>query len=133
MLLSRLLNTIVRIGTLNVIDANGKRHSFSGTPGPQVTIRLHARALHHKLYINPEVALGEAYMDGTLTIEEGSLSDLFEIMLRNEKNAQSNFLFALRDRLSRLLRRWQQYNPVDLSRKNVAHHYDLPDQLYDLF
>jgi len=133
MLLSRLLNNVVRIGTLNVIDANGKRHSFSGTPGPQVTIRLYSHALHHKLYINPEVALGEAYMDGTLTIEEGTLSDLFEIMLKNEKNAQSDLLFSLRDRLSRLLRRWQQYNPVDLSRKNVAHHYDLPDQLYDLF
>jgi len=133
MLLSRLLNNVVRIGTLNIIDANGKHHSFSGTPGPRVTIRLHSRALHHKLYINPELALGEAFMEGTLTIEEGTLSDLFEVMLKNEKNARSDLLFSLLDRLSRLLRRWQQYNPIDLSRKNVAHHYDLPDQLYDLF
>jgi len=133
MILSKLLTRMVRIGTLDVIDANGRLHHYAGAPGPQVTIKLHNSALHRKLYVNPELALGEAFVDGTLTIEKGKLSDLFEIMALNEKNAQSDWLFALRDRISRFMRRWQQYNPIDLSQKNVAHHYDLPDQLYDLF
>jgi len=133
MLLSHLLKRTIRIGTLNVISADGVKHSFSGAPGPKVTIRLHTRALQRKLYINPDLALGEAYMDGTLTIEQGSLSDLFEIMATNMQSALSDPLYALRERLWWLLRGWQQYNPIGLSRKNVAHHYDLPDQLYDLF
>jgi cyclopropane-fatty-acyl-phospholipid synthase len=133
MLLSLLLKRAILTGTLNVIDAHGTMHRFSGTPRPEVTIRLHDRALHKKLYFNPELALGEAYMDGTMTIEKGTLGDLFEIMAKNEKNARSDMLYALRERLSKRLRGWQQYNPIDLSRKNVAHHYDLPDQLYDMF
>ncbi len=133
MILSRLLTQMVKTGTLRVIDANGRLHTFAGAPGPKVTIKLHDKALHTSLYLNPELVLGEAYMDGTLTIEEGNLSDLFEIMALNERHAQSDLLFALRDRISRIFRRWQQYNPIHLSQKNVAHHYDLPDRLYDLF
>ena len=60
MLLSVLLKRMIRVGTLNVIDADGKRHVFSGDPGPRSTIRLHDRALHHKLYLNPDLAVGEA-------------------------------------------------------------------------
>jgi cyclopropane-fatty-acyl-phospholipid synthase len=133
MLLATLLNKAIKTGTLNLIDANGKKHRFSGAAGPEVTIRLHDPALHRKLYINPDLAIGEAFMEGSLTIEKGSLTDLFEIMATNMQNAKGDPLFALRDRLSRMLRGWTQTNPIGRSRKNVAHHYDLPDQLYDLF
>ncbi len=133
MLLSILLRRMIRVGTLKVIDANGNRHVFSGDPGPEVTIRLHSRALHHKLYLNPDLSVGEAYMDGTLTIEEGTLSDFVEVAARNLRHLPADPLFAARERLSRLLRRWQQYNPAGRARSNVAHHYDLPDRLYDLF
>lgn len=133
MLLSYLLKHTVRVGTLNLIDADGVRHVFSGAPGPEVTIRLHTHAVQRKLYINPELAVGEAYMDQTLTIEDGTLSDLAAVMAANMQSAKSDPLYALRDWLSRVLRRWQQYNPVKLSRKHVAYHYDLPDELYDLF
>jgi cyclopropane-fatty-acyl-phospholipid synthase len=133
MLLSHLLKRTIHVGTLNLILADGSRHSFSGTPGREVTIRLHDRALPRKLYLNPDMAVGEAYMDGTLTIEKGSLSDLLAIMAGNMQHARTDLLYDLRHRLSCLFRGWQQYNPIKLSRKNVAHHYDLPDQLYDLF
>jgi cyclopropane-fatty-acyl-phospholipid synthase len=133
MLLSHLLKRTIATGTLTIIDANGARHRFIGSDDPQVTVRLHDRALHYKIYANPDLAVGEAFMDGTLTIEQGSLSDLFEIMAVNMHNARRDPLYALRDNLSRLLRGWRQYNPIGLSRRNVAHHYDLPDQLYDLF
>ncbi|MFQ5776217.1 MAG: class I SAM-dependent methyltransferase, partial [Kiloniellaceae bacterium] len=133
MLVSRLLERTVGVGTLEVIDADGARHVFSGAPGPEVTIRLHDRALHRKLYFNPELYVGEAYMDGTLTIEKGTLSALLDIMARNQRLAQADPLYAARGRLSRLLRGWQQYNSVGRARTHVAHHYDLPDRLYDLF
>ena len=133
MLLARLLERIIQIGTLQLIDANGRRHVFRGAPGPEVTIRLHDRALHRRLYLNPDLSVGEAYMDGTLTIEEGTLSALLEIMARNHAAAQSGLLYAMRERLSCLLRGWQQRNPLGLARTHIAHHYDLPDMLYDLF
>ncbi len=133
MLLSVLLNRMIRVGTLNVIDADGKRHVFSGDPGPSSTIRLHDRALHHKLYLNPDLYVGEAYMDGTLTIEEGTLSDFVEVAGRNLQHLSADPMFAARERLSWLMRRWQQFNPAGRAQANVAHHYDLPDKLYDLF
>ncbi len=133
MLLSRLLKRIVRVGTLEVIDAGGKRHVFSGRPGPEATVRLHDRALHLKLLVNPYLYLGEAYMDGTLTIEKGTLPDFLEIATANMEFGQSLPLFSVFERLGWLRRRIQQYNPVGRSRTNVAHHYDLPDRLYELF
>jgi cyclopropane-fatty-acyl-phospholipid synthase len=133
MLLSHLLNRAIRVGTLEVIDAEGGRHVFAGAPGPEVTIRLHDRALHRRLYFNPDLYVGEAYMDGTLIIEKGTLSMFLEIMARNQRFARSGLLQAAHERLSGMLRAWQQYNPIRRSRSNVAHHYDLPDQLYELF
>jgi cyclopropane-fatty-acyl-phospholipid synthase len=133
MLLSILLKRMIRVGTLEVIDAGEKHHVFSGGPGPEVTIRLHSRALHHKLYLNPDLYTGEAYMDGTLTIENGTLAEFAGLLASNMQFMSADPLFAALVRLSRLLRWWQQYNPAGRSRANVAHHYDLPDRLYDLF
>ena len=72
-LLSNLLRRFIRQGTLRVRDADGKIHAFGERlPGPDVTIRLHDRKLYTKLFINPELYAAEAYMDGTLTLEDGA-------------------------------------------------------------
>ena len=70
MLLARLLERLIRIGRLTVVDANGRTHVFTGNGGPSVTIRLHDRALHWKLFLRLEICAGEAYMDGHLTVED---------------------------------------------------------------
>ena len=72
LLLTHMLKAFVRVGTLTVIDADGRRHVFAGAPGPAVTMRLTDRALYRKLVFNPELHAGEAYMDGRLCFEEGS-------------------------------------------------------------
>ena len=59
MLVSHLLQQLVRVGRLRVVDANGKVHEFSGADGPSCAIRLHDRALHSKLFLNPELYVGE--------------------------------------------------------------------------
>ncbi|MEX0828450.1 MAG: hypothetical protein WD005_05810 [Haliea sp.] len=122
MLLSNLLERMISIGTLRMIDADGKFHEFAGENGPKAVIRLHDRSLHHKLFFNPELYLGEAYMDGTLTVEEGTLSDVLAIAARNLVFAQNSPFYSTYARLSRLMRRWQQHNPVNRARTNVAHH-----------
>ena len=133
MLLSRLLKRMIHIGRLEIIDANDNHHIFSGTLGPDVTVRLHDRALPYKLFFNPYLYLGEAYMDGTLTIEKGTLSDFLEIATANLEFGQTLPLYSAYSWFCWLGRYWQQYNPLGRAQAHVAHHYDLPDQLYDLF
>jgi len=64
-LLSHMLKGFVQTGTLNVFDVDGKHHVFSGRQGPEVTFRLHDKALYTKLFFNPEMGAGEGYMNGT--------------------------------------------------------------------
>ena len=136
MLLAGMLDRYVTVGRLRLIDANGKRRDF-GTPGaePSVTVRLRDPALHWKIALMPRLAVGEAYMDGSLTVEDGDIADFFEVIGRNLKNLQRDDALGrtaawLRRNVARPL---QQHNPAARARKNAAHHYDLSDDLFDLF
>jgi cyclopropane-fatty-acyl-phospholipid synthase len=133
MLLSHLLRHLVRQGTLRVIDARGALHSFGAAPGPTITIRLHDPALGRRLFLNPRLYLGEAFMNGTLTIEDASLYDFLDFMAANINLAPRTALTPLYNGFGRAFRVFQQYNPLRRARANVAHHYDLSDTLYDLF
>jgi len=133
MLASRLFERIITVGRLRVRDAGGRFHTFDGSPGASVTIRLHDPALHWKLLVRPRLYLGEAFMDGTLTVEEGSLYDLIDLLAVNLEAMPEGLLARLLNGSVTLLRRVHQYNPLPRARQNAAHHYDLSDQLYDLF
>jgi len=133
MLLSQLLKRLIRVGTLRVVDANGTTHLFEGAEGPGVTVRLHDKALHHRLYTNPPLALGEAYTNGTLTVEDATLYDFLDLIGRNMNLAGVSQLKGATGWLNRALRRFQQFNPRGWSRFNAARHYDLSSALYDLF
>src|SRR5579864_7779039 len=133
MLLASVLARVIRIGRLSVIDAAGRRHVFEGGPGPSAGIRLRDSALHWKLLLRPRLFVPEAYMAGTLTIEEGSLYDFIDVLVSNDAALPDTALLRLNRNAGRLIRRFHQYNPVPRARRNVAHHYDLSDQLYELF
>ncbi|MFL5267858.1 MAG: class I SAM-dependent methyltransferase [Stellaceae bacterium] len=109
------------------------RHTFSGSPGPNVTIRLHDRSLHWKLALRPRLYFGEALMDGTLTIEDGSLYNLIDLLAVNTEALPEGLLGRILNGSPGTLRRVHQYNPVRRARRNAAHHYDLSDQFYELF
>ena len=134
MLLAQLLRRLIIQGELTVIDAAGRPHRL-GDPetGPAVTIRLHDRALHRRLLLNPRLAVGEAYMDGTLTVENGSVYDFLDLYGRNTGTGSLNALDRWWTRARLTWRRFQQANPLHRARDNVAHHYDLSPALYDLF
>ena len=127
-----MLSGVIRTGRLTIIDAGGNRHVLEGGPGPSATIRLSDPSLHWKLVLRPRLYVPEAYMDGTLTIEEGSLYDFLELLVSND-TAHPNELMRLGRAAAQLVRRMYQLNPVWRARRNVAHHYDLSDQLYELF
>lgn len=133
MLLNWALGKVATIGRLTLTDAAGRTRVFEGAPGPACAVRLHNRRLHTGLAVNPWLRVGEAYMDGTLTVEEGTLGDFIEFCCVNARAAGGNPAFRLAEWLSYRLRRIQQHNPVGRARRNAAHHYDLSGALYDLF
>ena len=133
MLLTRLFERVITIGRLRVIDANGRSHVFAGSPEISVAIRLRDPVLHRKLLVRPRLLLPEAYVDGTLTIEEGSLYDLIDLLAVNLEALPEGFLGHFLNGSGTALRRINQYNPVSRAWRNAAHHYDLSDQLYELF
>jgi cyclopropane-fatty-acyl-phospholipid synthase len=133
MLAAQLFRRVIKIGRLGIIDAGGAFHTFQGSPGPAVVIRLHDPALHWRFVVRPRLHLPEAYMNGTLTVEEGSLYDLIDLLALNIDALPEGQLSRLLNGSGVWLRRIHQYNPIPRAQRNVAHHYDLSDQLYELF
>jgi len=134
MLLARGLRRLIRAGSMTLIDATGTVHRIdSGVPGPDVTVRLHDRALHRKLALNPRLRVGEAYMDGTLTIDDGRLYDFLDLLGLNMAVLEGHPLVSVKMVFERFIRLLGQYNPVGRAQRNVAHHYDLNGALYDTF
>ena len=131
--LSNMLKSFVRVGTLKVVDAAGNVHVFSGAPGPRVTMRLTDPTLYRKLFFNPELHAGEAYMDGRLSFEDSTLRDFLTLFSMNRLSLGSYPLQKVLRTLSRGLKRFQQANPVGKAQQNVAHHYDLGNDFYKLF
>ncbi|HEY5080873.1 MAG TPA: cyclopropane-fatty-acyl-phospholipid synthase family protein [Bauldia sp.] len=133
-LLSQMLRSIVRVGTLTLIDADGRRHVFAGAPGPAVTARLTDKSLPRRMMMNPSLAVGEAYMDGTLVFEGGStLSDGLALFAGNSGSLSTYPLQRVLRGVKRNFRRFQQMNPIGRARENVAHHYDIGNDFYRLF
>jgi cyclopropane-fatty-acyl-phospholipid synthase len=132
-LLDYMMRRFVEVGTLRIVDADGISHVYAATPAPSVTIRLTDRRLHRALFLNPELRTGEAYMDGTLVIEEGTLRDLLTLYALNRSNLRRQPLQRGLRATYKYLRGLYQRNPVAQSHRNVAHHYDLSNRLYSLF
>jgi cyclopropane-fatty-acyl-phospholipid synthase len=131
-LLSIFLRRFIRHGSLTITTAAGNRFNFGDGSGPPVAVRFTTKKAQRAVLFNPELRMGEAYMDGTFVVEEGSIADVLAILLRQEYIAPPKW--ALPWRFARyLVRRLQQFNPRSRSRRNVAHHYDLDGRLYRLF
>ena len=135
MLLAKVLSRVVGEGQLTIIDAAGQPHRLVGPkPGPAVTMRVHDRRTEWRLLMRPRLAFGESYMNGTLTIEDGGdLYALLDLLGRNMAAFESTPFVKWSYRWQRVVRAFEQYNPIGKAQRNVAHHYDLKDELYDLF
>jgi len=128
------LARFIRRGRLRIVGANGKTLDFgSGEDGPHVTIKIHDKKLLSKLMLDFLMHLGESYMDGRLTIEQGTISDLLEIFSINSYDAQPMPWQPAAEALFPLVRPLLQQNSLSGSRKNVAHHYDLSADFFKLF
>ena len=98
-----------------------------------ITLKILNKKLHYKLLLRPDLYFGEAYSDGDIEIENGTLTDFLELALMNIGRGELNFFSQLINSLSGSYRYLTNFNLIKKSKMNVAHHYDLSDNLYDLF
>ncbi len=133
MLAASAIGSIVKKGELTIIDADGRTHVFGPGGAQRVTMRLHDKRLHTALFFNAPLALGEAYMDGTITVENGRIDDLLDLLMMNLGTGTGAWPQTIARALQHMMRRIDQYNPARRAKRNVAHHYDLSGDLYALF
>jgi cyclopropane-fatty-acyl-phospholipid synthase len=132
-LLELILGAAVQRGTLRVTTAHGSTFVLGDGSGVPVAVRFTSARVERQVLIDPELRLGEAYMDGTLVIEQGSVADLLALAL-GQGYIGPRWRWIQPHWLARMLaRHLQQYNLRGRSRRNVAHHYDLDGHLYSLF
>jgi cyclopropane-fatty-acyl-phospholipid synthase len=134
-LLNSLLTSFVKNGRLRLINADGELSAYGGQgPGPDVTMRLHDKALHTKIAVNPELHAGEAYMDGTLTFENGStVGDFMSLFAHNRAGLYGHASQQVLKSAWKAAKRWHQANPIGVAAKNAQHHYDVHPDIYRLF
>jgi len=131
-LLPMFLGRLIRRGSFTVTTAAGKTYTFGDGRGPPVAVRFTSAKAQRAVLLDPELKLGEAYMNGTFVVERGTIADVLAILFGQERFVSP--VWALLPRFMRyLFRRLQQFNPRSRARHNVAHHYDLDGRLYRLF
>ncbi len=132
-LLDILLHRIVRSGSLTFIDADGMPHRYGDGRGRPIVVQIADKRLEWHLVLDPQLALGEGYMQGRLKMVEGRIYDFLELLLTNiQRQPEPGWTRGLV--VARyLIRRLLQYNPSGRARRNVAHHYDINGAIYDLF
>ena len=130
-LLQFLLETFIRRGTFRVTTSRGTVLTFGDGTGQPVAVRFASRAAEWAILLDPELKFGEAYMNGTFVVEQGSIADVLAIALG--QNSDVPYWARPQWLLRYLYRRFQQFNPRRRARDNVAHHYDLDGRLYSLF
>ena len=132
-LIDKLLGKIVHAGQLTIVTPDGERRTFGPGGGKSLSVRVTDRTVLFDLARNPRLGLGEAYMDGRLLIEDGSILDLMQLIVgANRWETKAGGRAAMNKGKSKwksLFRR----NPAAASKRNVAHHYDIGNDLYRLF
>ncbi|MDP3075759.1 cyclopropane-fatty-acyl-phospholipid synthase family protein [Bradyrhizobium sp.] len=130
-LLRYFLQQFIRRGAMTFTTARGTQFSCGDGTGERVKARFLTADAERRVLLNPELALGEVYMDGSFVIEDGSIADALAILM-NQPEILPRWA-RLQWFLRYLVRHARQFNPRRRSLNNVAHHYDLDGRLYSLF
>lgn len=129
----RLIAETIKEGTLVIDDPDGQRYRAGNSSGEIVHIRIKNWNTVVKLVVNPDLALGEAYMSGNLIMVEGEVYNLLDLIFQNLRTIEAPGLSRFTRALFRFVLRFVDYNSPEKSKDNVARHYDLDGRLYDLF
>ena len=132
--ISTVYNKLIKEDGFIIVDSNNNKHVI-GKPEKEnpITIRLLDKKLNYKLIISPALYFGEAYTSGSIKIENGSLTEFLNIIFKNFGRREiTNFDYIL-NKVRGTYRFLTNFNFILKSKKNVAHHYDISEKLYDLF
>ena len=134
MMLARLLSKIYKKNGIVLIDSQGQKY-ICGKPDLKnpLTLKILKKDLNWKLVLNPELHFPEAYMREEILIENGSLLDFLNMTFENIGPKEINTYGYI---VKKILHTWRfltNYNLPGKSKKNVKHHYDIGEELYDLF
>ena len=135
-LLQKGLSDLIRSGHLVVVTASGATLTFGDGSGAPSKVRFADALAQWGFMTDPELRLGELYTDARLLVEEGSIYDFLALVLGNVRSApqaKPNLPARIANRLRFATRRLRQRNTSRRAKSNVAHHYDLGDELYRLF
>ena len=134
MLLHAVLTRLVRHGTLTVRFPGGEERRYAGDrPGPEAGMAILTRRAERRLLLNPALAVGELYMEGTLQPLGCNIYELLDVLVTNIWSGGGYPAERLMAALRHMKRRLDQLNPAGRAKQNVAHHYDLNGRLYALF
>jgi cyclopropane-fatty-acyl-phospholipid synthase len=128
--LLRLALAHVTCGNLQVTTARGATFSFGDGTGPPIMVRFVSARAQRSVLLDPDLKLGEAYMDGSFVVDRGSIAEFVDLVAREYGWPWWSWPIAL---FRFVWRRIGQLNWRGRSRRNVAHHYDLDGRLYSLF
>jgi cyclopropane-fatty-acyl-phospholipid synthase len=130
-LLRYFLKQFIRRGAMTFTTARGTKFDCGDGTGPPVSVRFLTADAERRVLLDPELALGEVYMEGTFVVDQGSIADALAILLDQPEILPR--WARLQWWLRYLVRHAQQFNPRSRSKDNVARHYDLDGRLYSLF
>ena len=134
MQLVRFLNKLFQKDGFILVDAYSKKFIIGSPKNKKpIIVKILDKKLHYKLLFRPDLYFGEAYSEGTIVIENGTLADFLDIALMNIGRRELNFFSKLINKLNGSYRYLTNFNFIKKSKMNVAHHYDLSDDLYNLF
>jgi cyclopropane-fatty-acyl-phospholipid synthase len=132
-MIGRLIDKLMSKGRLTLVMPDGKRTSYGPGGGASLTVRVTDRKTLFAIARNPRLGLGEAYMDGRLIVEDGTILDLMRLVVGanrwEDKGKGRAAMNKGKGKWKALFRR----NKAKASRRNVAHHYDIGNDLYRLF
>ena len=128
------LNNLIKYDGFELVDANSKKYVI-GNPIKEkpIVLKLLDQKLMQKLLINPDLYFGEAYMNGSLVIENGTITEFLDLAFRNIGRGDINFYGTVIKKIKGTFRYLTSFNKILKSKENVAHHYDISEKLYDLF
>jgi cyclopropane-fatty-acyl-phospholipid synthase len=130
-LLRYFLQQFIRRGAMNFTTASGAKFGCGDGTGQPVSVRFLTTDAERRVLLNPELALGEVFMEGTFVVESGTIAEALAILM-DQPDILPRWA-KLQWWLRYLVRHVRQFNPRGRSKDNVAHHYDLDGRLYSLF
>ncbi|MBI1415837.1 MAG: methyltransferase domain-containing protein [Limimaricola sp.] len=132
-LLDAMLRRMIVIGRLDVRLPGGRVRHYGKDDTPPITVEVHDPAILRRICLNPDMGVGEGYMNGDLTIDGDDLEGFIALAVKNSATTGPTWMQMPTVLGRKALRRFHQFNPAPRAQRNVAHHYDLSGELYSLF